>query len=84
MKNVQNNNLSWDWLRGYAAGITAYEDYLLDELVAYGILNADHSGAAILDSAQSEKVRVSLLRIVRRINAERAAAAWGVRKTADK
>ena len=40
MKNVQNNNISCDWMRGYVAGITAYEDYLLDELIAYGILNA--------------------------------------------
>ena len=77
---AKHNNLSADWLRGYAAGVTACENYFLDILAADGILNQDYSGAAILDQTNAEKVRLSLLRIVRRILSERAAAAWGVRK----
>ena len=75
-----SDRISADWMRGYAAGVTAYENYLLDELASDGLLNPDYSGAAILDPLQAEKVRLSLLRIVRRIISERAAAAWGVRK----
>ncbi len=72
---------SFDWMRGYAAGITAYEDYVLAELTADGILAPDYTGSAILDPAKAEKVRLSLLRIVRKIISERAAAAWGIRKS---
>lgn len=74
-----SKDISPDWLRGYAAGVTAYEDYLLDVLTSDGILNADRSGADLLDPAKSNRVRLCLLRIVRRIMLERAAAAWGVR-----
>lgn len=81
MKNQENP--SSDWMRGYAAGVAAYEDYILTELIADSILNPDFTGAAILDPAKAEKVRLSLLRIVRKIMSERAAASWGIRNSGD-
>lgn len=72
----QDSNISFDWQRGFAAGINACEDYLLSQMVSGGLLNEDYSGAAILDPEQSEKARRLLLNIVRKINAERSAASW--------
>lgn len=81
---LQNDKkLSYDWMRGFSAGVTACEDYLLDELAANGVLNPDYSGADILDPSKANRVRLSLLRIVRQIMSERAAAAWGVRRGKD-
>lgn len=79
-ETADGSRISADWMRGYVAGVTAYEDYILDELVTDGLLNPDYSGAVILDPSKAEKVRLSLLRIVRRIISERAAAAWGLKK----
>ena len=79
-----DKDISYYWMRGFAAGVTAYENYFLDNLASDGVLNTDYSGADILDPTKSNKVRLSLLRIVRRIMSERAAAAWGVRRGRDK
>ena len=75
-----DKDISYDWMRGFAAGVTACEDYFLDNLAADGVLNTDHSGADILYPSKSNKVRLSLLRIIRRIMSERAAAMWYLRK----
>ena len=76
----QETNISFDWQRGFAAGINACEDYLLSQMVSGGLLNDDYSGAAILDPEQSEKARRLLLKIARKIIVERAAAALHVGK----
>lgn len=76
----QDTNISFEWQRGFTAGINACIDYLLSQLVSDGMLNEDYSGAAILDPQQSEKARRLLLKIIRKINVERAATALRVSK----
>lgn len=80
MIDTEKGTMTDDWMRGCAAGIAAYENWLLRELTNDGVLNADFTGGAILEPVRAEKVRRSLLRIVRKIGSERAAADWIVRK----
>lgn len=80
---MDNENINDDWMRGCAAGISAYEHWLFSELAMDGILNSDFTGAEILEPKKSENVRRSLLRIIRKIGSERAAAAWSIRKGKD-